>query len=222
MSMSLNSQKTRIAIIDDHPLLRQGMAALINSQADFTVCGQADEAKKAIETVKTTNPDILILDISLKGANGLEVLKDLKVQFPGLRVLILSMHDENIYAPRSLRAGASGYITKQEASDKVLVALRKIKSGDVYLSQDMQTKMLNRVAGRTSPMASPVETLSDRELEILTLLGQGVSTSEIAQRLNLSIKTVETHRAHIKEKLNLKTAPELVHYAVDWVQSESR
>jgi DNA-binding NarL/FixJ family response regulator len=213
---------TRVLLVDDHPLLRQGISQLINQEKDLHVCGEADDPNKAITAVEQTNPDVVILDISLKGASGIELLKNIKARFPRLTVLILSMHDESVYAQRALRAGAAGYIMKQEATEKVLVALRKVLSGEVYLSEELGHKLLNRmVGGRGSLTGSPIEELSDRELEVFGLIGQGHGTRPIAEKLHLSVKTVESHRAHIKEKLNLKNATELVHHAIQWVQSES-
>ncbi len=219
---SAKKARARIVIVDDHPLLRQGIARLINEEDDMEVCGEAGEPNKALDLITATSPDVVILDISLKSASGIEVLKNIKVRFPRLLVLILSMHDESVYAHRALRAGAAGYIMKQEASEKVLVALRKVLSGEVYLSDDLGTRMLNRlVGGRSALNGSPIEELSDRELEVFGLIGQGHGTRPIAEKLHLSVKTIESHRAHIKEKLNLKNATELVHHAIQWAQSEN-
>lgn len=211
-----------VLIIDDHPLLRCGISKLINDQPDFVVCGEVEEAPGALAAIAQHRPDLIILDVSLKGKSGIETLKDIKAQYPKAKVLILSMHDETIYGPRALRAGASGYIMKQEAPDKILIALRKIRNDDIFLSAELGARLLNRFAGTgSSQVASPMEILSDRELEVFTLLGQGNSTREVASKLNLSIKTVESHRAHIKEKLNLMNASELIRHAVQWVQMES-
>jgi DNA-binding NarL/FixJ family response regulator len=200
---------SRILIIDDHPLLRQGIAALINGEKDLTVCGEIND------------PRLAILDLSLNGLSGIEVLKDLKAQFPKIKVLILSMHDETIYAPRALRAGALGYIMKQEAPEKVIEGLRQVLGNQVYLSQHMGSKLLNSFTGRRDGLGSPVELLSDRELEVFSLLGGGTGTRDIAEKLNLSVKTIESHRAHIKEKLNLESGAQLVRHAIQWVSSES-
>ncbi len=219
---STKKNPTRILIVDDHPLLRQGIAQLINQEKDMMVCGETDDANKALNAIAEHKPDIAILDISIKGASGIELLKNIKVRYPKLIVLILSMHDETVYAQRALRAGAAGYIMKQEATERVLVALRRVLTGEVYLSEELGTKMLNRlVGGRTSMNGSPIEELSDRELEVFGLIGQGHGTRPIAEKLHLSVKTIESHRAHIKEKLNLKNATELVHHAIQWAQSES-
>jgi DNA-binding NarL/FixJ family response regulator len=221
-NMGAKKNPTRILIVDDHPLLRKGVAQLINNEKDMVVCGEAEDAHKALNAIGTTKCDVAIIDISLGGASGIELLKNIKVRYPKLLVMVLSMHDETVYAQRALRAGAAGYIMKQEASEKVLVALRKILNGEVYLSERLGNKMLNTlVGGRASLNGSPIEELSDRELEVFGLIGQGHGTRPIAEKLHLSVKTIESHRAHIKEKLNLKNATELVHHAIQWVQSET-
>ncbi|HEX3720702.1 MAG TPA: response regulator transcription factor [Verrucomicrobiae bacterium] len=212
---------TRIVIVDDHPLLRKGVGQLINNEKDLLVVGEAEDAAKALTAIETSKPDVALIDISLGGASGIELLKNIKARFPKLQVLVLSMHDESVYAHRALRAGASGYIMKQEATEKVLTALRKVLRGEVYLSDRLGARMLNTlVGGRSSTATSPIEALSDRELEVFSLIGQGHGTRPIAEKLHLSVKTIESHRAHIKEKLNLQTATELVHHAIQWVQSE--
>jgi DNA-binding NarL/FixJ family response regulator len=212
---------TRIVIVDDHPLLRKGVGQLINNEKDLLVVGEAEDAAKALTAIETCRPDVALIDISLGGASGIELLKNIKARFPKLQVLVLSMHDESVYAHRALRAGASGYIMKQEATEKVLTALRKVLRGEVYLSDRLGARMLNTlVGGRSSTATSPIEALSDRELEVFSLIGQGHGTRPIAEKLHLSVKTIESHRAHIKEKLNLQTATELVHHAIQWVQSE--
>jgi DNA-binding NarL/FixJ family response regulator len=212
---------TRIVIVDDHPLLRKGVGQLINNEKDLLVVGEAEDAAKALTVIETAKPDVALIDISLGGASGIELLKNIKARFPKLQVLVLSMHDESVYAHRALRAGASGYIMKQEATEKVLTALRKVLRGEVYLSERLGARMLNTlVGGRSSSATSPIDALSDRELEVFSLIGQGHGTRPIAEKLHLSVKTIESHRAHIKEKLNLQTATELVHHAIQWVQSE--
>lgn len=221
-TMGAKKNPTRILIVDDHPLLRKGVGQLINNEKDMVVCGEAEDAHKALTAIGTTKCDVAIIDISLGGTSGIELLKNIKVRYPKLLVLVLSMHDETVYAQRALRAGAAGYIMKQEATEKVLVALHKILNGEVYLSERLGNKMLNTlVGGRTSLNGSPIEELSDRELEVFGLIGQGHGTRPIAEKLHLSVKTIESHRAHIKEKLNLKNATELVHHAIQWVQSET-
>ena len=198
--------KKKVLVVDDHPLLRQGLAMLINQQQDMHVCGEAEEAHAAMQTITETRPDIIILDISLKGPDGLELLKSIRAVYPDLPVLILSMHDEAIYAERALRARANGYIMKQEATEKVLVALRRIFNGDVYVSDGMSKKMLQQyIDGAPSLIQSRIAALSDRELEVFRRIGEGCATREIADELHLSIKTVETYQAHIKDKLSLRS-----------------
>jgi len=211
----------RVLIVDDHPLLRKGVSQLIDQEKDLIVVGEAEDAHKAISAIENSKPDIALIDISLSGTSGIELIKNIKARFPKLKMLVLSMHDESVYAQRALRAGASGYIMKQEGTEKVLLALRKVLQGEVYLSERLGNRMLHTlVSGRASLTSSPVEELSDRELEVFSLIGQGHGTRPIAEKLHLSVKTIESHRAHIKEKLNLQNASELVHHAIQWVQSE--
>jgi DNA-binding NarL/FixJ family response regulator len=213
--------KKTVLIVDDHPLLRQGIAMLINQQHDMQVCGEAEEVHKAMQLIAQQKPDIVILDISLKGPDGLELLKSIRVLDPDLPVLILSMHDEAIYAERALRAKANGYIMKQEATEKVLVAMRRILNGDVYLSDNMSKKMLQQfIDGAPSMVQSRIAVLSDRELEVFRRIGDGRATREIAQELNLSVKTVETYQAHIKDKLSLRSGRELIQHAIQWKINE--
>jgi DNA-binding NarL/FixJ family response regulator len=209
--------KHRILLVDDHPIVRQGLAEMINQERDLEVSGMADDVHRALESLEKLRPDLVIADISLKGSNGIELLKNIKVRFPRTLVLVLSMHDESLYAVRALRAGAAGYIMKQEATEKVLTAIHQVLSGEIYLSDKMEKKMMHQlVGGRTARTGSPIEDLSDRELEVFGLIGQGHGTRQIAEELHLSIKTIESHRAHIKDKLNLKNATELVQHAIQW------
>jgi DNA-binding NarL/FixJ family response regulator len=209
------SKKKTVFIVDDHPLLRQGLALLINREPDLAVCGEAEEAQTAIREITVKKPDILIADISLNGPDGLDLLKNLRTLCVNLPVLILSMHDESIYAERALRARANGYIMKQEATEKVLVAVRRILGGDIYLSDRMANKLLQQyISGASADMNSRLSTLSDRELEVFRLIGEGRSTRQIAEKLHLSIKTVETYQAHIKDKLSLHSGRELVQHAI--------
>jgi DNA-binding NarL/FixJ family response regulator len=213
--------KTKILIVDDHPIVRQGLAELINHEQDLIVCGQAEEAHEALRIIKETGPNMVIVDISLKETSGIELIKDIKAQYPNLPVLALSMHDESLYAERSLRAGAKGYIMKAEATEKVISAIRKILGGQIYVSDRMAAKMVRKlVGGGPDAGASALERLSDRELEVFHLIGQGYGTRQVAERLHLSVKTIETYRAHIKEKLNLADANELLQYAIQWVSSQ--
>jgi DNA-binding NarL/FixJ family response regulator len=208
-------KKKTVFIVDDHPLLRQGLALMINREQDLAVCGEAEEAQTAMREITAKRPDILIADISLNGPDGLELLKNLRTSYPSLPVLILSMHDESIYAERALRARANGYIMKQEATEKVLVAVRRILGGDIYLSDRMANKLLHQyVSGASADVNSRLSALSDRELEVFRLIGEGRGTRQIAEKLHLSIKTVETYQAHIKEKLSLQSGRELVQHAI--------
>lgn len=210
-----------VLVVDDHPLMRQGLALLINQQQDMQVCGEAEEAQAAMRAIAQLRPDIMILDISLSGPDGIEVLKNIRASNPDLPVLILSMHDEAIYAERALRARANGYIMKQEATEKVLVAVRRILNGEVYLSERMSNKMLQQyIGGAPSMIQSRIASLSDRELEVFRLIGEGRATREIAEELHLSIKTVETYQAHIKEKLSLRSGRELIQHAIQWKINE--
>jgi DNA-binding NarL/FixJ family response regulator len=214
-------RKRKVLVVDDHPIVRQGLVQMIGHEPDLTVCGEAETAHDALKVAAASGPDIAIVDLSLKGASGLELLKDLKVRYPKLPVLVLSMYDESMYAERALRAGARGYMMKEEASDKVLTALRSLLAGQIYLSEAMSARLLNlAVAGRTNGGASPTECLSDRELEVFRLIGQGFGNSDIARQLHLSPKTVETYRAHIKDKLRLTGSTELLQHAIQWAQSE--
>ena len=214
---SKNGGKHRILLVDDHPIVRQGLAEMINQERDLQVTGTAEDVHRALEGIEKMRPDLVIADISLKGSNGIELLKNIKVRFPRTLVLVLSMHDESLYAVRALRAGAAGYIMKQEATEKVLTAIRQVLSGEIYLSERMEKKMMHQlVGGRSARTGSPIEDLSDRELEVFGLIGQGHGTRQIAEELHLSIKTIESHRAHIKEKLNLRNATELVQHAIQW------
>ena len=215
------TEKKAVLVVDDHPLMRQGLALLINQQSDMQVCGEAEEGQAAMQAIAQRRPDIMILDISLNGPDGLELLKSIRASDPDLPVLILSMHDEAIYAERALRARANGYIMKQEATEKVLVAMRRILNGDLYLSDRMSNKMLQQfIGGAPSMIQSRISSLSDRELEVFCLIGEGRATREIAEKLHLSVKTVETYQAHIKEKLSLRSGRELIQHAIQWKISE--
>ena len=215
------SAKSNIFIVDDHPIVRQGLAELINREPDLTVCGDAEEAGAALRRIDSLRPDLVIVDISLSGPDGLDLLKDIRARDAHLPVLILSMLDELIYAERALRAGANGYIMKQEATEKVLVAIRRILGGEIYVSDRMANKMLHRfVGGDPLKELSPVAGLTDRELEVFRLIGEGHGTRQIADELHVSVKTVESHQSHIKEKLALKNGRELVQRAIQWAVSE--
>jgi DNA-binding NarL/FixJ family response regulator len=215
--LDVQAKKYRVLLVDDHPIVRQGLALLIDREADLSVCGEADGAHSAFHAIETLRPDLVVLDISLNGPDGLEVLKEIRVKTGGLPVLILSMHDESIYAERAMRAGANGYIMKQEATEKVLIAIRRILQGDVYLSDRLTTTMLQQyVRGGAATKSSPLLNLTDRELEVFRLIGEGHGTRQIADELHLSVKTIESYQAHIKEKLALRNARELVQHAIEW------
>jgi DNA-binding NarL/FixJ family response regulator len=215
--------KRRVLIVDDHPIFRDGISQLINQEEDLEVCGGVASAPQALTAVEELEPDMLVVDISIQGTNGIELMKAIRAQRPSLPVLIASMHDENIYAERALRAGARGYIMKAAPSDMVIHAIRRILEGDLYLSKSLREQFLNTffVGRGSSAGTSTVNQLSDREIEVFRAIGEGRGTREIAMALGLSIKTVETHRAHIKEKLKIRTAPELIRAAVEWVNGEA-
>lgn len=215
--------KAKIIIVDDHPIVRQGLADLIEQEKDLLVCGQVEDAGGAMKAIKELEPDMVIVDITLADSSGIELIKDLKVQYPDLPVLTLSMHDESLYAERALRAGAKGYIMKGETTKNVITAIRKVLAGQIYTSDKVAAKMVSKLVGGKPDMgASPLECLSDRELEVFQLIGQGNGTRKIAEKLYLSIKTIETYRAHIKEKLNLTDTNQLLRYAIQWVSSEDK
>jgi DNA-binding NarL/FixJ family response regulator len=213
--------KRTVLIVDDHPIVRQGLAMLINQEQDLVVCGQAEDAHEAMRVVRESEPDMVIVDISLKETSGVELIKDLQVQYPDLPILTLSMHDEAVYGERALRAGARGYIMKQEATEKVVTAIRRVLEGEIYVSDVMAAKMVSKlVGGAGKKTGSSVERLSDRELEVFRMLGEGYNTREMAEKLHLSVKTIETYRAHIKDKLGLQDASELLRSAIQWVNTE--
>jgi len=208
----------RFVIVDDHPLFRKGLEQLINAEGDLAVCGDAGNAAQAMSVIRQLEPDLVIVDVSLPGANGIELIKNIRAEFRHLPILVLSMHDESLYALRSLRAGAQGYVMKQEALNDVVKAIREILAGRPYLSQAMSAKLIVNYAGKPNGNASKAtDKLSDRELEILELIGKGHEVRDIASELHLSPKTVETHRAHIKEKLKLANARQVARFAVQWV-----
>ena len=221
MAAKNKSSPKRLLIVDDHPMMRHGLAQLIDNEGDLKVAAEADTAGQAINLVGRQKFDLALVDISLPDKNGLELIKDLRTLQPALPLLVVSMHDEMIYAERVLRAGARGYIMKQEGGQKFLQAIRHVLAGQVYVSEKMSARILETLSGGPpqSP-GSPVRRLSDREFEVFQLIGQGVGTAEIATRLHLSVKTVEVHRANIKQKLNLTTATELVRYAVRWLDAQ--
>jgi DNA-binding NarL/FixJ family response regulator len=212
---------TRIYIVDDHPLVRQGLSQIVASEADMEICGEAEDSPAAIRGVGEANPDAIIVDISLKGANGLELIKNLKAIHEDIPILVFSMHDETIYAQRALRAGAKAYVMKKESPSKVVDAIRKIIQGEIYVSPSVADQVLHQiVSGPGNVSTSPVDRLTDRELEVVQLIGRGLSSREVAESLHLSVKTIESHRAHVKEKLSLRNATELVQFSVQWVDQQ--
>ena len=208
--------KHRVFIVDDHPIVCQGIASLINCEEDFAVCGCADNALEALRSIANISPDVAIVDLGLKDSDGLKLIRELKEKCPGVIVMVLSMHDESLYAERAVKAGARGYVMKEEATDRLLTALRTVINGDFYLSENVSHILIEGLAGKkgTSP-----ENLSDREMEVLLLTGGGTSKSEIADSLGLSIKTVDTYREKIKQKLNLPDSRELLKFAIKYAQS---
>lgn len=214
-------KRNRIVLVDDHPLFRKGLEQLINSTDETCcVCGEAGDAAEGMTVIRSLKPDLAIVDLSLPGANGIELIKNIRAEFPKLPVLILSMHEESLYALRALRAGAQGYVMKQEALENVITAIREVFAGRPYLSSEMSAKLITNFASGSN-QASPTDKLSDRELEILTLIGKGRDVREIAKALHISAKTVETHRAHIKEKLNFKNARQVTRFAVQWLEGQT-
>jgi len=211
------ASRRRVLIVDDHPIVRQGLKRLIDQEPDLCVCGEADNARDAKIAIRELSPDVVIVDISLKQGDGIEIVKDARAHYSSLPILVLSMHDETIYAERLLAAGANGYIMKQAASDQFLTALRRVLSGAIYVSEAVGRSMIQKFAsGGSYVSANPIDQLSNRELQILQMIGRGSSTREAAEALNLSIKTIESHRQRIKRKLNLATGSQLVQYAVNW------
>ena len=212
--------KQRVLLVDDHPLVCEGLAQRINEESDMEVCGQAQNAHTALEAIEKLRPHIAVIDISLGKGNGIELIKDIKVRHPLLPALVLSMHDEALYAERSLHAGAKGYVMKQEDTTIVLRAIRQVLHGQVYLSEKVKEGIVNRVGGNIpkGEITSLSQQLSDREFEVFQLIGDGYGTNEIAERLHLSMKTVASHRENIKRKLNLNTSDELTRRAIHWLR----
>ncbi len=209
------SARRKVFLVDDHPIVRQGLAQLINHETDLSVIGEGEDAYGSLRAIRTCHPDLVLVDISLKDSDGIDLVKELKNQFPDLPILVLSMHDELLYAERALRAGASGYIMKQEAPQTLLAAMRTVLSGNVYTSEKMGAALLQRMVGnKKSKAVLPMDCLSNRELEVFRMIGAGKSVKEIADHLFLSVKTIEAHREHIKEKLNLKSSAELLRFAI--------
>jgi DNA-binding NarL/FixJ family response regulator len=212
--------RKRILIVDDHPIVCEGLMQQLNREPDLTVCAQAGNASHALAAVEEHKPDLALVDINLPGRSGLELIRDIRAVAPQLPILVLSMHDESVFAERVLRAGGRGYVSKEEGGDRLLEAIRRVLSGQIYVSETVSTRLLDSLSSKhPARTMSPVEQLTDRELEVFTLIGHAKETKEIAGRLSMSVKTVEAHRAAIKRKLKLKTGPELTRHAVLWVEA---
>jgi DNA-binding NarL/FixJ family response regulator len=218
-----NEKKIQVLIVDDHPVIRDGLVAIINHEQDLNVCGQAEDAYTAQKAIDELKPDIVVTDISLKSSDGIELTKNIKAGHPALPVIILSVHDESLYAERALLAGAKAYLMKDKVSENIIKAIRTVLNGEIYVSDAILKKFLHKVAGnRTGTGKTPIETLSDREFEVFRLIGEGLKASQIAKQLHLSIKTIETYRTRLKEKLGLVSASELLKYSIRWAKSQDR
>jgi DNA-binding NarL/FixJ family response regulator len=215
------SAKYRVLIVDDHPIVRRGLVELIGQEPDLEVCGEAADTSEALRQLAATQPHVVIVDISLKSGHGIDLIEQIKAKDEHVRMLVSSIYDESLYAERALRAGAMGYVNKQEATEKVVEAVRQVLRGEIYLSTRMSNRLLHSVVGGDRLEQNPIEGLSNRELEVFEMIGQGLTTKQIAGKLHLSPKTIETHREKIKMKLNLANSTELSHRAVQWV-SENR
>ena len=215
--------KTQILLVDDHPVVRDGLTTIINHERDLNVCGGADDAHQALKAIGDLKPDVVVVDISLKNSDGIELTKSIKAKYTTLPVIILSVHDESVYAERALRAGARAYLMKEVVSENIVKAIRTVLKGEIYVSDAISKKFLHKVAGdKTGKTKTLIENLSDREFEIFHLIGDGLKASQIAKKLHLSVKTVETYRGRLKEKLSLDSASELLQYAIKWTKSEDR
>jgi DNA-binding NarL/FixJ family response regulator len=210
-------KQARVLLVDDHPLVRERLAEVINREPDLTVSGEAEDRHEAIQAIHAKPPDLVIVDLKLKHSDGLELIKDIRARWPKIRMLVVSMHDESLYAERVIRAGALGYITKQEATRKILSAIRRVLTGSIYLNEKIASRIISRLTSNGSSLtATPAESLADREFQVFELTGRGLNTHEIAAHLNVAVKTVETYRARIKEKLKLKDASDLLQLAISW------
>lgn len=216
------ADKKRVIIVDDHPLIRQGIRTLLSNEDDLEVCSEAESAAGALASMEKAKPDIAIVDLTLKESSGLELLKDIRIRYPDVLVLVVSMRDEGLYAERVLRAGARGYVTKEEGPEMVLEGIRKILQGQIYVSEKMASKVMSKIVeGGNQHGGSPMDLLTDRELAVFELIGNGLPTREIAKKLHLSPKTVDSHREHIKDKLKLDSGTELLKQAIQWVQVQN-
>ncbi len=213
----------RVVLVDDHPLVREGLAALIRTTSDLAVAGEVGNAAETLQLLESETPDLILLDLGLPGTSGIELLKDLRVRYPQVRVLVLSMHEESVYAERVLRAGAQGYIMKHEIGETILEAIRSVLRGELYVSPNIAAHMVKIFVGgkQGKDVRTGVEQLTDRELQVYTCIGKGMSTQDVAEHLHLSAKTIQTYREHIKRKLNLRNAMDLVHHAMHWVEAEN-
>jgi DNA-binding NarL/FixJ family response regulator len=212
-------KRARILLVDDHPLVRERLAEIINREADLTVCGEAEDVQEALAAIPTGQPDLVIVDLTLKNSDGLDLIKDIRSRWPRLRMLVVSMQDESLYAERAIRAGALGYITKQEATRNILVAIRRVLTGTIYLNEQIASRIIGRLTSQPGAVGTtPADLLSDRELKVFDLTGSGLSIHEIADQIHIAAKTVETYRSRIKEKLKLNDSSELLQVAISWNQ----
>ena len=218
-----NENKTQVLIVDDHPVVRDGLTTIINHERDLNVCGEADDAYEALKAAAELKPDIVVVDISLKNSDGIELTKTIKSKYPKLPVVVLSVHDESVYAERALIAGAKAYLMKDAVSENIVKAIRTVLSGEIYVSNTISKKFLHKIAGdKVDTNKTTIEKLSDREFEVFRLIGEGYKPSQIAKKLHLSVKTIETYRGRLKEKLNLNSAIEILQYAIKWAKSQDR
>lgn len=219
----MKKNRKRVLLVDDHPIMRHGLAQLIRAEADLEVCGEGGSASEGLALVGSLKPDLVVADLTLPDKHGLEFIKDVQSMYPGTLMLVLSMHDESLYAERVLRAGARGYVMKETAADMLVLAARRVLDGGIYLSEKMSSLMLEMMAGHRKPVSSSaLDRLTDRELEVLQLIGQGRATRHIAEQLHVSVRTVDAHRANIKEKLQLADGATLVRYAVRWMDTQAK
>jgi len=219
LPLKAEHKKIAILIVDDHPMLRRGLASLIESEPEFYICGEAASCNAALERLTHFQPDLAIVDLELDGSDGLELIKQMKTRYPNIPTMVLSMHDESLYAERCFRAGAKAYITKVQLDDTILVAIRCVLNGKIYMSDGFEARMADKyLAGQSADSGSPLDVLSDRELQVFRLIGQGTGTHDIAHELSLSHKTIESHRAHIKSKLGIDSAANLLRHASRWVE----
>lgn len=213
------ARRARILLVDDHPLVRERMAEIINQAPDLMVCGEAQDRAGALAAMAAHRPELAIIDLALKDSDGLELIKDIRLHWPNVLMLVVSMYEESLYAERVIRAGARGYVTKQEATRDILSAIRRVLSGRVYLNENVSARIIDRLADRSVPgAATPAEMLADRELQVFELLGRGLAVKEIARRLRIATKTVDTYRRRIREKLNLQTSSQLLQHAISWTR----